>query len=196
MEYSTGVENIPTPNHSAAALHTVLQQTRLLLFCLAQPAGTQLRLVKAPPLTPPRLARTYISWNKKACHRRRETLNISEFTSSQASGSGRSDGPPKRSPIKDKDTGKERQKKRGRRREGGKGGGRNPAPLSDSGWDVLRWYEHLHTVCALRWEAVCPGSQWEGIAHHIAMGGGEEVLPGSVSYFPCTAMIKAFPYVM
>ncbi len=41
---------------------------------------------------------------RNACHRRSKTLTISEFTSAQAQGSARSDGPPNSLVIKDKDT--------------------------------------------------------------------------------------------
>ncbi len=61
---------------------------------------------------------------RNACHRRSKTLTISEFTSAQAQGSARSDGPPNSLVIKDKDTEEgegERNEGLRKEKEGGEG---------------------------------------------------------------------------
>lgn len=67
------------------------------------------------PTLPPQERRLPSAECTEACHRRSETLTISEFTSAQAQGSARSDRPPNSLVIKDKDS------RGGRRREREKG---------------------------------------------------------------------------
>lgn len=136
-----------------------------------------------------------------ACHRRSETLTISEFTSAQAQGSARSDRPPNSLVIKDKDT---EEGEGERKRDWGKKRGREEKEcgylLSDSPaemcWDDTSFYIWcVHSVvkphvpsallryCSLlhMWACVSASDSMRRI-------GGEHSASEWVGFSPCRVM--------
>lgn len=128
--------------------HTILQAAQELqrysqIFQIF-PLSTDTQAHTSTPLTPLYLCRSTSAECRHTCHKRSKTLTISEFTSAQAQGSARSDRPPNRLVIKDKDT-EEGMKEGLRKKEGGREGGKECGYLlSDSPaemcWDDTSFY--------------------------------------------------------